>query len=83
MCFQKIFSNRVGWINMEYIKFCFVSNRENFYTTVVKYSDLKKSYKIAKNNIIKRIMNKFGKYDITDVSFKLKNDKWSKIPWAI
>lgn len=67
----------------EYVKFCFVSYKKDHYTSVIRCEDLKKSYKIAKKNIINRLMKKFGRYNITDVSFRLKNDKWNKISWPI
>jgi len=67
----------------EYVKFCFVSSGEKIYTEVIKHQDLKKSYKNAKKNVVKRLMEKFGKYNITDVSFRLKECNWSKISWKI
>jgi hypothetical protein len=67
----------------EYVKFCFVSNTQKFYTNVLRKENLKDSYKNAKKNIIRTILKKIGRYNITDVSFRLKGCGWSKISWDI
>lgn len=66
----------------QYIKFCFVSYGEKFYTNVVKHTKITESYANAKKNIIRRALAKFGKYNFTDVSYKI-DGHWSKIGWPI
>lgn len=67
----------------EYITFCFTQSKQNFYTKVLRKHSLQESYKIAKSNMIKRMISKFGRYNFSDVSFKVNGGEWSKIYWQI
>lgn len=67
----------------EYVKFCFSNSKQNHYTNTLRKPNLQDSYTVAKKNMIRRLLKLFGKYNFTDVSFRLKGEKWSKISWKI